>query len=126
MKHDELWNDLLRDALPPGASAAALDAMRSEARRQRARRRTIRVCGSIALVLTVILTASLWTKSGQPPDITSLPALQHALAKIETHQLTDAELVARLDDAGFGIVIATERESRRLLLVSHEGAVYSP
>ena len=122
MKHDELWKDMLHDALPPGATTAALQAMRSAGQRRRTLRRVIRA-GGASLLLAVMATAILWNRSTLSPTTIALPARPNTPPKVDVHQLTDAELVARLKEADFGIVIASQKESRRLLIVSHAGAV---
>jgi hypothetical protein len=124
MKHDELWNDLIHDAQPPGAATAALAAMCRESRRLRARLRIIRA-GGTALLLAAASTAVLrYTSPDQPQAFTSVPAQQTVPVKLQTHPLTDTELVSRLHEAGYGIAIAGQKGERRLLIVSHTGTVY--
>lgn len=123
MKHDDLWNDTLDDALPPGLSTTTLEAMRAESRRRRRRRSAARVAAGAAALL-------LWLGWLAVPSVPLPPAPRAAMTTSEppgkVRYLSDEDLVSRLNEAGVGIAIAGSGQEKRLLLVSHDGGIYQP
>lgn len=121
MNHRDLWNDTLDDALPPDASAMVVPAMCRAARRAHWSRRAAQVAVSLGCAA---LAALLLVREQGPVPAT--PASQPNFAEGTSHVLTDAELLDRLQDAGFGIIITGSPDHRQLLLVSSDGSITEP
>lgn len=128
MKHDDLWNDALKDALPPDVQSQSLAAMKREASRLRARRRLVRVSAGAAVASLVFVLAK-HTLTDSPAPRVQIAEPSAALAQRSTphvRYLSNEELIARLRDAGIGIGVAGSGEEKQILLVSRDGEVCRP
>lgn len=114
MKHDELWNDTLDDALPGELSAASLKAMRQAARHRIVRRRIARF-GLGAAALALLWLCLPVSKEEPAPGITHVTTPAPAI-----RELSDVELLSALNEAGLGIAIAGPKDHQEILLVSNE------
>lgn len=115
MKHDELWNDTLDEALPRDLSAASLKAMRQAARGRILRRRITR-----ASLTTAAALALLWLCLPVTKDKTT-PNIAHAIVPAPSiRELSDQELLTALHEADIGIAIAGPKDHQEILLVANE------
>jgi bacterioferritin-associated ferredoxin len=122
MNYRDLWNDTLDEALPQEADAAAHQAMQGAARRARVRRRIFRAaaCGACFALAAIFMLHERNTPPQQTPPATA------SIDRPAPAALSDADLISRLEEAGFGIIIAGPENHRQLLLVSHEGGIFQP
>ena len=125
MKFNDLLNDTLDDALPPGAAARSLAAMKLESRRLRNRRRVMASSGVAALAILCGWWAIPPRRDPPPQAISSKPS-QPQVQLPATRMLTDAELVSRLEQAGLGTAIAGSDETRQWFLISRDGGIIEP
>lgn len=128
MKHDDLWNDALKDALPPDVQSQSLAAMKREAKRARTRRRLVRVSAGAAVASLIVALAkhTLKDSSAPPAQIVERSAPSPKYSSPKVRYLTDEELISRLRDAGIGIGVAGSGDEKQILLVSRDGEVYRP
>ncbi len=125
MKPDDLWNDTLNDALPPGFTGASLAAMQREGRRRQQRRQWISTSGA-ALFLLLSVIWFCHTPSPVPMEVSTAQPVALPASPTPVQYLSDGELLARLQEAGIGVAVAGSGDDKRLLLVSQKGAVYQP
>lgn len=118
MKHDELWNDTLDEALPRDLSAASLNAMREAARGRILRRRMARASLTAAAALALLWLFLPVTKDKSTPDIAHAIAPSSPAPSIR--ELSDEELITALHEADIGIAIAGPKDHQEILLVSQE------
>ncbi len=117
MKHHDLWNDSLDEAMPRDLAATSLKAMQSAARGRKRRRR---IAGAALLGLACAAGALVFwpsprTQQPRPPAVViaaSTPALP-------VRYLRDDELIEHLNAAGYGIAITQNGGHERVLLVPH-------
>lgn len=132
MKHDDLWNDALKDTLPPDVQLNSLARMQTEASRIRFRRRALRASAIVAVVALAGWLA-LPKRGVQAPSLANAPdndattSIKPAsVANAAVSYLDDAELITRLRDLGVGIGVADSEEGKQILLVSRDGEVFRP
>ena len=118
MKHDDLWNDALEDAIPPELQTRHLAAMQSEAKRGRIRRCAVRA--SLSVILLSMLTWFALPKQERGIQPAALPA---APLEPKVRYLSDAELINRLQDTGTGVGGAGRGNDKQLVFVAHTGVV---
>jgi hypothetical protein len=124
MKHDDLINDMLDDALPPQIAGASLSAMQQAARRRIARRRVAQASLVAAMMITLAWVFLPETQIVQYA-VTVAPS-QSAPPVMQVRQISDSELFATLEEAGYGIAITGGGNARQLLFVSQDGEIYEP
>ena len=123
MKPNDLWEDSLGDALPPGLAETTLATMQRERRRMKMRRRVVGASAALlALALGIFALHSPRESTPIAPIATASP--QPAAPAITIHQLTDEELLARFSNVG--VALAGPPEDRQLLIVLADGEVLRP
>jgi len=114
MKHDDLWNDSLDDAMSPGVAAESLATLQRASRRARRRRRAARV---LALGLVCAAAAlALWPRPHAPLP----PAVAVESQPVPVRYLTDDEFIARLNEAGYGVVITHHDGANQVQLIPQD------
>jgi len=115
MKHDDLWNDSLDDAMPPGLAAKTLATLQRASRRAQCRRR---VAGAATVVLVCAAATFAFWLSPRAERSASLPSAIVAESKsTPVHYLSDDELLERLNEAGYGVVITHHGDADQLQLI---------
>ncbi|MEP6671939.1 MAG: hypothetical protein ABJF10_22445 [Chthoniobacter sp.] len=120
MKHHDLWNDSLDEAMPRDLAAASLKAMQSAARGRKRRRR---IAGAALLGLACAAGALVFWPSPhtqQPVTKQSGPPAVAIAAKVPAppvRYLSDDELIEHLNAAGYGVAITQNGGHERVLLV---------
>jgi ferric-dicitrate binding protein FerR (iron transport regulator) len=115
MKHHDLWNDSLDEAMPRDLASASLKAMQSAARGRKRRRR---LAGAALLGLACAAGALVFwpsprTKQPEPPAVAIA-----AIAPVRpVRYLSDNELIEHLNAAGYGVAITQNGGHERMLLV---------
>jgi ferric-dicitrate binding protein FerR (iron transport regulator) len=115
MKHHDLWNDSLDEAMPRDLAATSLKAMQRAARGRKRRRR---IAGAALLGVACAAGALVFWPSphpNQPPILAT--AIATSAPTPPVRYLSDDELIEHLNAAGYGIAIVQNAGHERLLLV---------
>ena len=125
MKHYDLWNDSLDEAIPCDLAAASLKAMQRTARGAAQRRKERRRIAGAALLGVVCASGALalWpgTHMQQPRPTTGAIAAKGPASTVR--YLSDDEFVEHLNTAGYGIAVMQNGGHKRALLLPRVMAI---